>query len=197
MKKPLFIFIFGILLVTTFSFISAEDWGYNYLEGDLNTAQAINYSQLNVNNSQFLRGYSPLTLGSWLESSFGWIDNSVNDLENYFTKTEILNFDYYNSTDFDINDYYLKSNPFGFYNSTTLDLSNYVPYTGATKNLDLGVNNITSQNGFFNFIGSLANKITKIFTENIDVSGKINLTNGSYSNEIYTDENGTLVFYFK
>ena len=88
MKKPLFIFIFGILLVTTFSFISAEDWGYNYLEGDLNTAQAINYSQLNVNNSQFLRGYSPLTLGSWLESSFGWIDNSVNDLENYFTKTQ-------------------------------------------------------------------------------------------------------------
>jgi len=37
----------------------------------------------------------------------------------YFNTTEILGFSYYNSTDFEIADYYLLSNPFGFYNSTT------------------------------------------------------------------------------
>jgi len=34
------------------------------------------------------------------------------------TLSEILAFNYYNSTDFSIGDYYLKSNPFGYYNST-------------------------------------------------------------------------------
>lgn len=38
----------------------------------------------------------------------------------YFNKSDILGFSYYNLTDFDIADYYLKSNPFSFYNSTTL-----------------------------------------------------------------------------
>lgn len=117
------------------------------------------------------------------------------DKINYFTKTEILNFNYYNSTDFNINDYYLKSNPFGFYNSTTLDLSNYVSYTGATNNLDLGNYNVTAKTGFFDYVGSLINEITKIFTKEIEISGKINLTNGTYNNQIYTDENGTLTFY--
>lgn len=80
--------------------------------------------------------------------------------------------------------------------ATKGDLESYVPYTGAIKNLDLGSQNLTTTgNGFFNWLGSLTNKITKIFTQDIEISGKINLTNGTYSNQIYTNENGTLVFY--
>lgn len=56
-KYILFLIIFTFLF--TLSITSAEDFGYNYLEGDLNVAQAVNYSQVNVNNSQFLRGYVP------------------------------------------------------------------------------------------------------------------------------------------
>lgn len=130
-----------------FPFISAEDWGYNYLEGDLNTAQAINYSQLNVNNSQFLRGLTPEEI-----------------VANYYTKTE--------SDD------------------------RFVNVDGDTMAGNLFVNgNITANTGFFDYVGSLINKITKIFTEDIEISGKINLTNGTHSNQIYTDENGTLTFY--
>jgi hypothetical protein len=57
----------------------------------------------------------------------------------------------------------------------------------------LDVNSITSESLFSNFIGSLTNKITKIFTQDIEVSGKINLTNSTYNNQIYTNENGTLI----
>ena len=75
------------------------------------------------------------------------------------------------------------------------DKINYVSYTGATNNLDLGNYNVTAKTGFFDYIGSLINEITKIFTKEIEISGKINLTNGTYNNQIYTDENGTLTFY--
>lgn len=89
MKKSSKLFFFSFfLLVFTFSFISAEDWGYNYLEGELNVAQAVNYSLINVNNSQYFRSYTPSTLGSWLETTFNWITNAVNDLVNYYTKTQ-------------------------------------------------------------------------------------------------------------
>ncbi len=85
-KKGIFIIVLLLILIPI---ISAEDFGYNYLEGELNVAQAINYSQVNVNNSQYFQDYTPSTLGSWLETTFGWITNAVNDLVNYYTKTEI------------------------------------------------------------------------------------------------------------
>ena len=37
--------------------------------------------------------------------------------------SDVLSWDYYNSTDFSISDYYLKDNPFSFYNLTTLPAS--------------------------------------------------------------------------
>jgi hypothetical protein len=61
----------------------------------------VNYSLVNVNNSNFLQGFPA----------------------SYF---------------------YQASNPFGFYNSTTLDLSGYVPYEGATANLNLSNYNVTA-----------------------------------------------------
>ncbi len=302
--------IFSFILLFSLTFISAEDFGYNYLEGDLDIQTAINYSTINVNNSQFLRGYSPTTLRAWMETYFDDI--------------------YYNIT-----------NPSNYYNSSDFSISDYVPYTGASSNLDLGSYNITASNfigdgsqltnisglsqwittgddiyyndgkvgigtdnpgakldvygnallgddwtspgerntnqlktfellmpnydtsklpllafrgiarstsayvtfgsstgnynGFndllfftttdtttptgntekmridkdgnvgintttpqntLNVIGDI-NATEKIFTQNIEVSGQLNLTNGSHSNQIYTDENGTLVFYIK
>jgi|GEM_PF-6796323 len=66
------------------------------------------------------------------------------------------------------------------------------PYSFHTdKNLDNTGFNITASTGFFEFLGSLTNKIAKIFTTDIEISGKINLTNGTYNSQIYLDENGT------
>jgi len=49
----IYILLLGILII---SFISAETFGYNYLEEGTNLNPTINYSTLNVNNSQFLNG---------------------------------------------------------------------------------------------------------------------------------------------
>ena len=42
--------IFGIILISLSS-IQAEEWGYDYLGGDLGIQRAVNFSQVNVNNS--------------------------------------------------------------------------------------------------------------------------------------------------
>jgi len=47
----------------------------------------------------------------------------------YYTSSEIDSFAYYNGTDFDINDYYLKSNPFSYYNSTDFVIVDYATNT--------------------------------------------------------------------
>jgi len=60
-----FLLVFVLLLSLT-TIVSAEDFGYNYLKGDLDVAQAVNYSQQNVNNSQFWDG------NAW--SDVRWLD---------------------------------------------------------------------------------------------------------------------------
>jgi len=63
--------------------------------------------------------------------------------------------------------------------------------------------NITASNFFGTFSGnsSIWSKAGTTISpttsgDTIKTSGQLNLTNGSYSNRIYTDSNGTLVFYF-
>jgi len=56
-------------------------------------------------------------------NSTGLIINWSVDTSTFATLSEILAFNYYNSTDFSISDYYLQSNPLGYYNSTTLPAS--------------------------------------------------------------------------
>ena len=55
-RQTKFLFLFAFIFLFSLSFIVAEErFGYNYLEGQLNVKQDINYSTLNVNDSQFLR----------------------------------------------------------------------------------------------------------------------------------------------
>ena len=66
----------GVIIILLFmlslgGFISAENWGYNYLEEEAITPGA-NYS-INVNNTQYLRGYSPLTLRDWMQTTYDTI----------------------------------------------------------------------------------------------------------------------------
>ena len=60
---------------------------------------------------------------------FNYYNSTDFDFNNYLNLSTLLSFNYYNSTDFSIMDYYLNSNPFGFYNSTTLPVSSEIdPY---------------------------------------------------------------------
>lgn len=53
-QKGILICLIGIFI---FSFAVAEEFGYNYLEGDLDVKSSINYSTVNVNNSDYLDSY--------------------------------------------------------------------------------------------------------------------------------------------
>ena len=61
---------------------------------------------------------------------------------------------YYNSSDFVISDYYLKSNPFGFYNSSTIP-----SYILSSNEANLNVNSSVYWNNINSFSG-LNNQIT-------------------------------------
>ncbi|MCK9430231.1 MAG: hypothetical protein M0R17_09530, partial [Candidatus Omnitrophica bacterium] len=113
-----------------------------------------NYT-INVNNSDYLRGYSPTTLRSWMESYFNGVyvqlteltnlvGNWSADKPNYYTKTEINN--------------------------------SYVPYLGANQNINLGNNNLTI-NGTTLYIDTNNSRVgigTTSPTTPLQVLGKIN-----------------------
>ena len=61
MKSNLFFFF--VFLLILLPVISAEEFGYNYLEGELNVAQAINYTLVSVNDSIYWDGHSFIFLG--------------------------------------------------------------------------------------------------------------------------------------
>ena len=107
MKLILFsLVLFSVILV------SAVDFGYNNM-GVPQLEPEINYSLVNVNNSQYLQGYTPFNLPyltSYSETDPIWSAVAGN--------------------------YYLNSNPFGFYNVTTLDLSPYAKYQFLNNNFN-------------------------------------------------------------
>ncbi|MCA9487829.1 MAG: hypothetical protein KC516_02600 [Nanoarchaeota archaeon] len=50
----------------------------------------------------------------------------------------------------------------------------YVPYSGADSNVDLGSQNITTTGtGFFGWLGSLGNRISKLFVTDVDISNDL------------------------
>jgi len=55
--------LFLVLFFFNLNFISSEEFGYNYLEPgeNLNAKTILNYTNVNVNNSNFWGGYSPTT----------------------------------------------------------------------------------------------------------------------------------------
>jgi hypothetical protein len=61
-------------------------------------------------------------------------------------------------------------------NVSAINLSSYVPYTGATQNVNLSSFNLTTTGtGFFGFLGSIANRISGLFVQNINASGNVGI----------------------
>ena len=58
------------------------------------------------------------------------------------------------------------------------NLTGYVSYENATQNVDLGIYNVTTNGtGFFSWLGSLINRVTILFVQDIEASGNINASN--------------------
>jgi len=83
----LFIFIFSLSFISASIYDDCEIYG-NCEPISEGIVTGANYS-INVNNSNYLQGYTPTTLGTWLNTTFGWITEDIGTLVNYFTKTEI------------------------------------------------------------------------------------------------------------
>jgi len=63
---PIKLLLVFVLLLSFTSIISAEEFGYNYLDGDLNVATATNYTTVSVNDSTYWDGHE------WDDSR--WLD---------------------------------------------------------------------------------------------------------------------------
>lgn len=114
-KRLILLIFLGIFFL---SLISSANFGYSSdlprLDRPIDTivTNIINYIN-DTNSTDFWDNLdTPINiLGSLITNDLGWIINTVNDLVNYYTKTEINN--------------------------------SFVPYSGATQNVDLGSQNIT------------------------------------------------------
>lgn len=163
MKRSVF---FSILLFALISFISATTIivsatttiGDNLINttGNITGLYFIgDGSQLtnipSSDNSSFNESYTDTLYAGITESL--WTSNQ----SLYYTSAQVEGFGYYNDSDFDIADYYTSSqiDSFSYYNSTnpqpgvnsswnqSLADTIYVPYTGASSNINLGTNNFT------------------------------------------------------
>jgi len=65
--KIFFFFVFLLILIPV---VSSEDFGYNYLEGELNVVQAVNYTLVSVNDSTYWDG------NAWSDTRWLNIDGS-------------------------------------------------------------------------------------------------------------------------
>ena len=55
-SKVFIILLIGLFLIVLIPLVNAEEFGYNYLDGELNVAQAINYTLVSVNDSDLWGG---------------------------------------------------------------------------------------------------------------------------------------------
>jgi len=64
------------------------------------------------------------------------------------------------------------------------------------SNLDLGNYNITGERGFFNFLGSVLNRVSKLFVQNIDFNGSITGTGNITTSGNITGDSVYADYYF-
>jgi len=69
--------------------------------------------------------------------------------------------------------------------------NNKVPYAGAINSLNLGSLNVTANYAFFDYVGNLTNKTTKLWAHDIDASGNINVSGNATAS--YFIGNGSLL----
>ena len=110
-----------LIIVSSFSLVEAEKFGYGRTE-----VTPINYSAIDTNNSQYLQGYTPTTLKDWIETAF---DSIYCELTGCTMSGDLI-----------VNADITADNFFGAWNGS----SDYVPYTGATGNVDLGAHDLTT-----------------------------------------------------
>jgi hypothetical protein len=100
-KNRIYLIVVSILFVSLVSTIVFASVNINNVMGTSGVeiflpSISSNYSSINVNNSQYLQGYTPTTLGNWLQTTFGWLTSLGNNIaftneSNTFTLNNTFN----------------------------------------------------------------------------------------------------------
>lgn len=127
--------LLGLLVFTFISLSSAKLIGENETQNNFFNNTLINQTfinettNLNVTNQSFFNVTNVTNITNVTIFNQTFINQTQNEsdpfwtanISFYFTKNNIAGFGYYNMSNFNISDYYLKSNPFNFINETTID----------------------------------------------------------------------------
>jgi len=129
---------------------SLTDGGEGYFAGNVGIGTTTPSQKLDVNGSAIISGGLDMN------------GNSITNVANGTATNDAVNLGQLNA---------LNGNVSG----------NFVPYTGANQNVDLGNNNLTTTGtSFFEFLGNLTSRINKIFVQNIDANGSVDISNDLY-----------------
>ena len=171
----------------------------------------------NVSAQYFIGDGSQLTNidGSQISNDLNWVNYTnisqlVNDLnflnstsatDDFFNKTQILGFNYYNSTS--LQNISQLENDFNYWNETYYGgIGNWTDdkgdYWNTSEDLELTTNitttgNISASSGFFSFLGNLNNFITGFFVQDIVLNGtlsgngSINITGNVTSENVFVN----------
>ena len=114
--EKIYILVFTLLVFLSFNLISAERFGYNYLEDGENLNPSLNYSNVNVNNSNFLDGY---------DSSFFYPNSNPNSYITNVEETDALSL-HLNQDNWNLGSNWLTySNPTLAFNESKLEIIYY------------------------------------------------------------------------
>jgi len=117
MELKVILSIMSILILLSIFKVMADQSQYT----DINMEQNSIYNATYVNSTYFYQ--NGMSLNATIDDRSGGAESDpywTANQSSYWTGATIESFGYYNLSDFNINDYYLKSNPYGYYNDTTL-----------------------------------------------------------------------------
>ncbi len=132
----------------------------NIFDQILNTTSNVTFESINASREIYV---SNIAVKQWLYNQTQISAFNYNQTQSPYFYNQTGNFNYNQTV-----------NPY-FYNQTSVLLNN---------NLSLANNNLSASTGFFGFLGSIANRINKIFAVDLDVSNNLSV-NGNASAKFY------------
>ena len=175
MNKKIFFLMFGILFLFSSVFVSASfgfdgaqsssGFGFDGAQSNTSNIYIINGTSVLHNNLSGLQGG---VTGEYYHIRQSWYDELNTDIFNWITQTE---------GDGRYLQSYTETDPIWI-----SDKASYVPYTGATSNLDLGVNDliVNTDQLYVDTTTGYTGIGTSSPSEALDVNGNINIADGQY-----------------
>ena len=219
-KNRIYLIVVSILFVSLVSTIVFASVNINNVMGTSGVeiflpSISSNYSSINVNNSQYLQGYTPTTLGNWLQTTFGWLTSLGNNIAFTNESNQFMEPQQINGESLTVNStvpvastlYLMTTEPtigtltgvaFEFSSGTDLEIQSAISHTPVVVIYNIpsisGSGRVLSIDALNRFVGLNVS----VPTHTLNVVGDANITGLIYVNEtscgkLYTDANGIII----